>query len=101
MEMEVNIMIGDKASAGKAVENRCKQIMSQVGYKKILNDINDIVDRKHKIPTGISNDYISLKKSPIDASEEILYCIMEAIDTVTSKGTDKLITKYFIFFEFI
>ena len=93
--MEVNIMIGDKASAGKAVENRCKQIMSQVGYKKILNDINDIVDRKHKIPTGISNDYISLKKSPIDEPEEILYCIMEAIDTVTSKGTDKLITKYF------
>lgn len=88
-------MIGDKASAGKAVENRCKQIMSRVGYKKVLGDINDIVDRKHKIPIGISNDYISLKKSPIDAPEEILYCIMEAIDTVTSKGTDKLVSKYF------
>ena len=93
--MEVNVMIGDKNAAGRAVENRCKQIMLRVGYKKIFNDISGVLNKKHKIPTNISNDYLSLKNNPVDTSVEMIYCFMEAMDEVAPKGTDKLVSKYF------
>lgn len=84
----------DKNAAGKAVTDRCKQIMSTVKYKKELDQLNTYLNKKHKIPVGISNDYLSLKRNPADAPIEILYSIMEAMDQLT-KGNSSLVDTWF------
>ena len=88
-------MLESREAAGKAVVNVCKGIMSRGGYKANWDLINDYVEKKHKIPIHILNDYLCLKKSPIDAPIELLYCIMEAVDVVISHGGAPLVARYF------
>ena len=84
-------MLDKKAAAG-AVEKWSKSVMTQINYKKVFSNVCDILNKKHKVPIEIINEYISLRKNPIDAPQEILYCIIETIDSISK---DKKILDYF------
>ena len=89
-------MLENKTVVGKAAEERCKKLLTEKNYKGAVNKLTKFIEQEHQIPIMVSNDYITLMKNPVDAPTEILFCIMEAIDSkmLPQYFEKKEITKY-------
>lgn len=85
-------MLESRSTVAKAVEAAYATIVSNNKYKETAETINLNLKKKHNIPISISNKYVFLKQKPIDASDEILYCLAEAMDNI--KHTS-LVSEYF------
>jgi len=88
-------MLQNKTVAGKAVEDRCKKLLTGRYHKTSIVKLTKLIEKNHNIPIHISNDYISLMKKPVDAPVEVLFSIMEAMDSNEKNEALHLIPKYF------
>lgn len=72
-----------------------KEILKLVLNTDIFKEICDYVFDKYNVPKGMISDYITLRNPLTEASEFILFCILDGIEHVT-KRNKSMINYYFL-----
>ena len=76
-----------------------KEILKIIANNEVCIKICDYIKDTYEIPRGITSDYISMRIALPQASEFILFCILDGIEKATNKTKTEL-DKYFTMQEF-
>ncbi len=71
-------MIKTKEELQKCIVNTVKK---NLGNRTLINQQVEEIKNKYNIPTSISFDILTLKKDPIDETENILFAVLDVIST--------------------
>jgi hypothetical protein len=85
-------MLKAKDDLEKYLKNEILRVLSD---KEKCNKIYDYVSEKYNIPKSFTSDYISLRVDLSEATEYILYCLLDGVESVT-KPFKSAIPEYFV-----
>ena len=65
-----------------------KQIFKIITDTEKIDNICNYVEIKYNIPYGLTSDYITMRTQLLEASEFILFCILDAFENIVREASD-------------
>lgn len=84
-------MLKDKRELEQYLE---KRILNFISDTEFCNKIYDYANKKYDLPRSITSDYVSLRNPLEEASEFILFCILDSIENAREEKKSEIPTFY-------